>query len=142
MIKGGPYMRLRLIIISLVIVSFSILAFALKSDDLKYEPVQMEKLDNDIQSTIKQISEPNIYIIQKDSTIILFSNLGLSGFYTNPSAVIKKKDNKLIVNISSNGSASGKDLLLLRIYTNGLPNEVEPTFDGKIINNYKMINLE
>jgi hypothetical protein len=142
MIKGGKYIRLRLIIICLVIVSLSILGFALKSDDLKYEPVEMEKLDKDIQSTIKQIREPNIYIIQKDSTIILFSNLGLSGFYTNPSAVIKKKDNKLIVNIRSNGSPSGKDLLLLRIYTKSLPKEIEATFDGKIINNYKMINLE
>jgi hypothetical protein len=142
MIKGGQYMRIRLIFICLVIVSLSILGFALKSDDLKYEPVEMEKLDIDIQSTIKQIREPNIYIIQKDSTIILFSNLGLSGFYTNPSAVIKKKDNKLIVNISSNGSASGKDLLLLRIYSNSLPKEIDAAFDGKIINNYKMINLE
>jgi hypothetical protein len=59
----------------------------------------IEELDKDIQNTINQIKEPNIYFILKDSTIILFSNLGLSGFYTNPSAVIKKNDNKLIVNI-------------------------------------------
>jgi hypothetical protein len=138
-------MKARLSVILLLIISLSILVITLKSEDIIYEQVKVEELDIDIQNVIKQINEQNIYFIIKDSIIILYSNLGKSGMYTYPSAIIKKKGDKLTVNIKSNMATDDefvKEELFVRIYMNRLPKEINASFLGKQIMDYKIIDVK
>jgi hypothetical protein len=136
-------MKVRFTIILMLFIGLATLIFTLQSDDVDFDQVKIEDLDKDIQNAIKQIKEYNIYFITKNRTIILYSNLGKSGMYTYPYADIKKKGDKLIVNVKSNMAANDqfvKEILVVRINIKQLPQEIETTFLDKKIN-YSIINL-
>jgi hypothetical protein len=136
-------MKVRFTIILMLFIGLATLIITLQLKDVDFDQVKIEDLDDDIQNAIKQIKEQNIYLITKNRTIILYSNLGKSGMYTYPYAEIKRKGDKLIVNIKSKMAADEefvKEILVVRINIKHLPQEIETTFlDQKT--NYRIINL-
>jgi hypothetical protein len=136
-------MKYQFLLIISVIVLVGILYLIYQSKDAAYQEVRIEELDKEIQDTINQIDEPNIYFIYDGKTIVLFSNLGKSGMYTFPSAEIYHKRDLLTVNIKSSMAHNDqfiKDTLLAKINMNKLPKEIKASYEGKPIH-YKVIKL-
>ncbi|WP_337097995.1 hypothetical protein [Paenibacillus sp. YIM B09110] len=143
-------MKTRVAIVTAVI--FLVVAFLFgiqfittpEQESLAHEQVAIEQLDPQFQSAIKQLAEPNVYFIEKDSSIILFSNLSKSGMYTYPLADIKLSGEKLIVTITSHSNPdehTSKEGLFVKLALEQLPDDIEVTFLDQQVSNYEVIKL-
>lgn len=129
---------------SAIIVTVVAVAFAFKANELKYEQISFEQLENvGVQNLIGALSEPNVYFIMMDSSIVLYSNLQKSGMYTYPKAKIGMKDNKLKIDITTDKDptvSSVKEGLFVKLYMDKLPDQINITFMGQKISKYEIIN--
>lgn len=142
-------MKVKAAIVLIVLLSIIFIIFSSKSKEIGYETVSRQQVDINtlgIRNYVGLLSEePNVYFFTKGSEVIMYSNLKKSDFDNYKVADIKMKANKLIVDINGEESQKSKELnedLIVRIFIDTLPKEVEVKFLGKKITDYKVIEAD
>jgi|GEM_PF-6692491 len=139
-------MRVKLGAIIVVLATVILMAASLKTKDIEYEQVTIHQYDMDIMGIRNYAGmfseQPNVYFSIKDSKIIMYSNLVKSGFDEYSISNIKLKGKKLYININGNknpkADAVNKELII-RIFTDQVPEKFVVKFFGKNIKNYEII---
>ncbi|MEO3944271.1 hypothetical protein [Gorillibacterium sp. CAU 1737] len=129
---------LALTAVAIVIIAILVNPFATKK--VKVEQVTLEQVEDiGLRNLIGMLTEPNVYFFETDSSVILYSTMGKSGLYTYPTADIKLKGKRLVVDITSNQkTALTKEGLLVKMDLKSLPEDISVRFLGGNVPNYQV----